>query len=344
MKDLFTQLYGINAYGENRVLTRLSGDEICEQALVADGKLIWESIPDGFFSAHKAETEALTENGVSSIGDVSIYTEIIGREKKLVVCGGGHVSMPIIAIGKMIGFHVICLEDRPMFADNARRAGADEVLCNAFDKSLESIPGDGDTFFVIVTRGHKFDEVCLRSIAKKRHAYIGLMGSRRRVRMVMDRLVEDGYDKEVLDNVFTPIGLNIGGETPEEIAVSVMAEIIQVKNKLNKRYGYSHDIVGAVLGRDGEPGKKGVLATIVTRRGSAPRDVGTKMMVLEDGTTIDTIGGGCIEADVITKARALLLDPDAKSQLIRVNMTADEAEDEGMVCGGVVDVLMHVIR
>ena len=266
MKEMFKKLLEINPNGENKVITRLDEGHIGECALISDGGIVWESEDSSLFASNAEKIAEVNNNGVSEFAGAKIYTEILGRDKKMVVCGGGHVSMPIIKIGKMIGFKVTVLEDRPLFANNARAAGADTVLCNDFEESLRNdIEGDTDTYFVIVTRGHRFDQECLRLIAQKPHAYIGLMGSRRRVRFVMEKLVSEGISKEVLDNVYTPIGLDIGSETPEEIAVAVMAEIIQVKNVKEKHMGYSKDINLAIVGKDGEPGLRGVLATIITR-------------------------------------------------------------------------------
>ena len=109
-----------------------------------------------------------------------VFRERAGHTPKLIVCGAGHVSMPIIRIGKMLGFSVTVLEDRPKFADNARVAGADEVLCLPFSEGLSRIKGDGDSWFVIVTRGHRYDTECLETILNKPRAYVGMMGSRRR--------------------------------------------------------------------------------------------------------------------------------------------------------------------
>ena len=131
--------------------------------------------------------------------------------------------MPVIKIGIMMGWEVTVLEDRPKFADNARRAGASHVICEPFEEGLDKVPGSSDTYFVIVTRGHRYDQVCLEKIAEKEHAYIGMIGSRRRTTLVKKLLEEQGTDKAVLDAVYTPIGLDIGAETPEEIGVAIMA-------------------------------------------------------------------------------------------------------------------------
>ena len=270
-----------------------------------------------------------------------IYRERIGRTPKMIICGAGHVSMPIIRMGKMLGFTVTVIEDRPKFADHARAAGADQVLCEPFADGLSQIRGDSDSWFIIVTRGHRYDTECLEAILQKPYAYVGMMGSRRRVAIVKDQLEAKGVCRETLDGVHTPIGLKIGAETPEEIAVSVMAEIIQVKNAGSAKGGYSPELLDAVL--DPDDSREKVLATIISRKGSAPRSVGTKMLIRADGTTVDTIGGGCIESEVIQKALLMMRAENEGFRLCTVDMTADAAEDEGMVCGGVVEVMLEKV-
>ena len=270
-----------------------------------------------------------------------IYRERIGRTPKMIICGAGHVSMPIIRMGKMLGFTVTVIEDRPKFADHARAAGADQVLCEPFADGLSKIRGDSDSWFIIVTRGHRYDTECLEAILQKPYAYVGMMGSRRRVAIVKDQLEAKGVCREALDGVHTPIGLKIGAETPEEIAVSVMAEIIQVKNAGSAKGGYSPELLDAVL--DPDDSREKVLATIISRKGSAPRSVGTKMLIRADGTTVDTIGGGCIESEVIQKALLMMRAENEGFRLCTVDMTSDAAEDEGMVCGGVVEVMLEKV-
>lgn len=270
-----------------------------------------------------------------------VFRERIGTSPELIICGGGHVSIPIIQMGQMIGFRVTVLEDRPKFADNARAAGADEVLCEPFADGLAKIKGGQDSWFVIVTRGHRYDTECLEHILHKDYAYVGMMGSRRRVAIVKDQLEERGLSREQLEGVHTPIGLKIKAETPEEIAVSVMAEIIQVKNSTKKAGAYSAEFLAALFG---ESKKQKVAATIISRKGSAPRSVGTKMMILEDGRTVDTIGGGCVESEIIQKALLMMRMKKSDFEICRVDMTADAAEDEGMVCGGVVEVMLERIE
>ena len=320
---------------ETIILTLLDGGGMGEKALLSNGEIVWTSGRDDFFSLHAGE--ATNTTGVQKIAGRRVYVERLEREKKIVICGAGHVSIPIIKLGRMIGCRVTCIDDRPSFAGNAKEAGADRVFCDSFENALNAIPGDKDTFFVIVTRGHRWDQECLKIIAAKPHAYIGLMGSRKRVQMVKENLLKAGVPRDVLDSVHTPIGLAIGAETPEEIAVAVMAEIIEVKNRQGRGAGYPEEILEAL----GRPGRK-VLLTLAARRGSAPRSVGTKMLVLSDGC-VGTIGGGCAEARLIQKARDILSGEDFRPQLCPVDLTEEDAAESGMVCGGTMEVLLEVL-
>lgn len=268
-----------------------------------------------------------------------MFCDIIGGQEHLVICGGGHVSVPVIKIGIMLGWKVTVLEDRPQFADHARNAGATEVICQPFEDALDQIEGDKDTYFVVLTRGHRYDQVCLEKIAGKEHAYIGMIGSRRRSAMVKQNLIEKGCSQEVIGEIKSPIGLNICAETPEEIGVAIMAEIIEVKNQNKRVCGYPEDLLEAILDI-AHPGKK-MLATIITRKGSAPRNVGSKMLILEDGNCVGTIGGGCMEAEVLRKARVMMHENNTGLKTEYVDMTGDDAEEEGMVCGGTIEVLLE---
>ncbi len=343
MRELFEAIGQCEAGSVNLVLTALDGAWLGEKALVSDGKLVWKSTETGFFAGHAHEDCQLNGSGVTTIGDCRVFCDILGNEKSLVVCGGGHVSIPVIRIGKMMGWEVTVLEDRPKFADNVRRAGADRVICEPFGEGLQEVTGSSDTYFVIVTRGHRYDQVCLQKIAEKEHAYIGMIGSRRRTTLVRQQLAESGTNQAVLDAVHTPIGLDIGAETPEEIGVAIMAEIIEVKNKKKRTFGYSKEMMHVVMDTQKYPGRK-VMTTIITRKGSAPQGIGVKMLVLSDGNCIGTIGGGCMESAILQKALLLLRRGGQTARICQADLTGDDAEDEGMVCGGKVEVLLEVIE
>lgn len=345
--EFYEVLEQMNPNQCNMAMTVLEGEYLGEKALFTNREQVWVSSKNGFFQLHKQDIREMEDEetwrnlqGIVLIDGTKAFCELLGSEKKFVICGGGHVSIPIIQIGLMIGCHITVLEDRPKFADHARRAGAHEVICDAFAEGLKRIEGDEDTFFIIVTRGHRYDQVCLENIARKPHAYIGMIGSRMRVKKVKEAILKKGCDPEVVNHIYTPIGLNIGAETPEEIAVAILAEIIEVKNKRGCRLGYPKEIVQAILNKDTRKERK-VLATIVNRKGSAPRRIGTKMLVLPDGACVGTIGGGCVEADIFRKALRMIQSGETKPQVCHIDMTGQEAEDEGMVCGGVIDVLLE---
>ena len=344
MNGFFQAIQELNPNYESRTVTVLTGPFAGEQAVLSDKNVFWRTDESGFISEHMEEIKALKGNGLRDISGTQVYTDIIGNQKRIVVCGAGHVSMPIIKIAKMIGFYVTVIDDRPVFAENGRQAGADEVVCDEFGPALDAITGDKDTFFIIVTRGHKWDVLCLRSILRKPHAYVGMMGSSRRVRMVKDQLKYEGFDPELAEEVHAPIGLPIEAETPEEIAVSIMSEIIQVKNR-DKDILFPEELLEAVNGAHHSeplPGRK-ILAVITQRKGSTPREVGTRMLLTEDGELVGTIGGGCAEGNVISEARLMFSEENPSPRSIRVDMFADEASEEGEVCGGSIDVWLQEV-
>lgn len=293
LMELMEAIQESEGRAERMVLTVLEGEAVSEKALVVDGEIVWESRKDGYFRRHEADVKNVTESGIVTFDSVRIFCDTLGQEKRIVICGAGHVSIPVIKIAVMMDCEVIVLEDRPMYADHARQAGASQVICEPFDEALDKIEGSADTYFVILTRGHRYDQICLEKIAQKEHAYIGMIGSRRRTALVKQSLAEKGIDKAVLDAVYTPIGLDIGAQTPAEIGVAIIAEIIEVKNKKKQTYGYSKEIMRALTAPDVYPQQK-IMATIVTRHGSAPQGLGTKMLICQDGQCVGTIGGGCM--------------------------------------------------
>ncbi len=158
-----------------------------------------------------------------------VMFELHERPATLLIIGGGHVGKALAVIGRVCGFSIEVVDDRPEFASAERFPEADRITCGRFDEVLSDYPIDASTYVVCVTRGHKHDETSLREVIASPAAYVGMIGSKRRVRAVLQHLVEEGVDPEAAERVHTPIGLDIGAETPEEIAVSIMAEIIQAR-------------------------------------------------------------------------------------------------------------------
>ena len=160
---------------------------------------------------------------------VEILVEIVEPAATLLVVGGGHVGLAVGQLGAMLGMEVAIIDDREDYANEDRFPYEANVICGDFGEELEKFPITANTFIVLVSRGHKVDELALRGVAERGAGYVGMIGSKRRTRTVIQHLAEAGLDPEALDKVFTPIGLDIGAETPEEIAVSVLGEIILVR-------------------------------------------------------------------------------------------------------------------
>ena len=320
--------------------TVLEGEAAGTRYLWADGELLGYTGTGEVNEELKTQITETPQSGIYEIEGQKFFIEHLKRQAHLVICGGGHVSQQVIELAGKVGFHVTVLEDRPYFADRAREAGADLVLCDAFEKSLQGIAGTPDTYFLVVTRGHRFDRACLEQILKKPYAYVGMMASRGRSALLKKQMAGDGFDRKALDEMYTPVGLSIHAETPEEIAVSIVAELIQIKNQTKKTAGYDSLLMEYLTGVK-EPGQPKVLATIIARRGSAPRSIGTKMLVLGDGRIIGTIGGGCMESEVQHQCLRLLREENEKSRIVCADMTVSQAEDEGMVCGGTIDVFLE---
>ena len=346
MKEYLRQMEELNPNQKNLSLTVVDGPCRGEKCLLSGGKPVWYSKRGGFLERNESIFNVPEENGLFSVDKTLVYAEFLGREKQLLVLGSGHVGLSIIRLGKMVGMHVIAVDDRESFTGEALRAGADEVFCGPFEEVLEKIPGSTESYFVIVTRGHRFDEACLRMLSRKKHAYIGMMGSARRAMMVKETLREEGIDEEILENLHTPIGLKIQADTPEEIAVSVLAEIIAVKNR-KKTIVIPEDVLKSMKstleGQREDGSGRSVLCTIIRREGSAPREVGSRMLVLCDGRSVNTIGGGLLEARTIRRAREMCSSGE-KIAVLQLEMNTDRAAEEGEVCGGCVDILLEMVE
>ena len=183
---------------------------------------------------HATETLRFSASGEQADGrhaaaDYEILIEVIEAPAKLVVVGGGHIGLYLARFGAQVGFSVTVIDDRPEYANPERFPEADHVLCDDFEDVLSELPTDTNTYYVLVTRGHKQDEISLRTVLPRAWAYLGMIGSKRRTGAVLLHLEEEGFPRERLDRVHTPIGLDIGAETPEEIAISIIAELIMVR-------------------------------------------------------------------------------------------------------------------
>lgn len=278
-------------------------------------------------------------------GDDFVVSEPILPKERLIVLGAGHIAVPVCEFAAKCGFEVYVCDDRPQFANEGRFPDATSVLCDSFENSIRELNITPYDYVVIITRGHVHDADCLRAILPgKQPTYLGMIGSKRRVRGLLEMLVGEGYDKAAIDRICTPIGLSIGAVTPEEIAVSIVSEIISYKrlpekNEDGSRYVNDSDLdldVVEYLATNHEPK---AIVTVLQTRGSTPRGAGAKMAVDPRGNVTGSIGGGCSEGAVIRDAIDIIGTGEYKR--VFIDMTGEVAESDGMVCGGVMYALIE---
>ena len=147
----------------------------------------------------------------------------------LVMVGGGHVGKATADLAYSLGYRVYLVDDRPEFCNEERFPYAEERVIETYDKWTDHLDLNVNSFVVVATRGHRFDDMALESALKTRARYIGVLGSRRKTIMIYRRLLQQGVPLERIKEVYAPIGLNIGAVEPEELAVSIMSEIIMVR-------------------------------------------------------------------------------------------------------------------
>lgn len=143
-----------------------------------------------------------------------------------IVFGGGNISQPLVQMLSLIDFNVTVIDDRPEFANKSRFPGAHQVICDNFQQAIKNLTIDNDTAVIIVTRGHRYDLDCLRATMESNARYLGMIGSKKRVREITKLVQEEGAPSDIDNRLCAPIGLDLKAETPAEIALSIAAEVV----------------------------------------------------------------------------------------------------------------------
>lgn len=308
---------------------RVNDDTIVEahhiQKLVMKGYVepMREKFPGKKITIEAAHDGSLYQRVIAKLMEAEIDVSLIKEEwfqtqPDLFICGGGHVSCELVKMASCLDFKVKVMDDREEFANPDRFPQADEVICDSFENLEKYLVKDA--YYAVVTRGHKDDLNCVRTILKHPYQYLGMIGSKSKIKTTYDNLEREGVTQEELDTIYAPIGLNIGARTPAEIAVSILGEIIQVKNAKTTSF-ISRELSNI--------SKKGTLCIIIEKTGSSPRGEGS-MIFVTDTETIDTIGGGAVEYAAIEDARANKEGIFIKEYCLS-NRTV---ENLGMICGG----------
>ncbi len=217
--------------------------DLGEKLLIVDGQLRsggfgWDMLQElvladapGVIAGGESLSKVYTLEDARSAttGQVSVFFDLALPKPTLVVVGAGHVAQPIAQVGRLLDFDVVVIDDRPSFANADRFPDASQIIVEEFSTALDKIEITPTTYVVLVTRAHTYDVHALRKIVQKPAAYIGMIGSRRRVYAVFKLLRDEGVAVEDLLRVHAPIGLDIKTETPGEIAISVGAEILKAR-------------------------------------------------------------------------------------------------------------------
>lgn len=217
---------------ESKVLIRTSGEKAGSSF---GGKELERRIPGESEILLKEKRPKIlvlqAEQKDSAWQRMEILLEPVFSEPAVFLFGAGHVSLQIAPLAKRVQFKVVVIDDREMFANRERFPDADEIVVSEFERSFDHLSLDDSSFIVIVTRGHLYDGFVLEQAVKTPARYIGMIGSRKKIHILYKHLMEKGIPRETLERVYAPIGLDIGSETPEEIAVSIVAQLIQVRGE-----------------------------------------------------------------------------------------------------------------
>lgn len=272
------------------------------------------------------------------------YIRRFAPRERLILLGGGHVALALSRLSSALGFAVTVVDDRPDFANRERFPKAERTVCAAFETALEELAVRSGDYVCILTRGHRWDRECLCSLLRGTEPYyLGMIGSKRRAGGLLAALAEEGFDRDRLGRVAAPIGLKIGAVTPEEIAVSIAAQLIERRSEKPAAAGEDElpqtntDLSMLRFLAEGKGGK--ALCLVLDTGGSTPVRAGAVMAVDERGRGYGTIGGGGGEASCMRRAAELL--GSGRSEVREIVMLTDPAEKEGMTCGGTMRVYLE---
>jgi xanthine dehydrogenase accessory factor len=221
--------YFLTHFKESRKTTKILGHTI----LFPDGRAAGSELLTKEDAEYlRTEFHNFSSTSVIELNDTRIVIDPIRKVKTMYCFGAGHVAVPTAHVASLVGFRVIVVDDRPEYASAERFPEAYSVrVISDFNKAIEGLEIDQDSFIVIVTRGHKYDREVLEQALATQAGYIGMISSRRKKAAIYEALLAKGITQAALDRVHSPIGLEIGGETPEEIAISIIAELISVRSR-----------------------------------------------------------------------------------------------------------------
>ena len=283
--------------------------------------------------------QAIYHNGVFIAGsnDKSVdqpdLVEHIKPEPHLFIFGAGHVSKALYDLAVLQDMKVTIADEREEVCNAERFPLANRILM-PYSTILQTEFDVVSPYYVIVTHGHSYDSQCLEYALNHNSSYIGMIGSKGKVAATMQKMLDKGFSQEQLDKVCSPIGLKIGAVTPQEIAISIMAEVISYFRSDKNLVTVDPNLVKLMTN------EHGVDVRIVEKHGSAPRSVGSQMFITKEGQLYGTIGGGAIENRSVEIAKHMLKE---NLPYHLEHFTLDASSDLGMICGGSAKVIFTLI-
>jgi len=211
----------------SKILMKTSGEKV--GSLLGGAELEKKVLSEGGVLLKEMKPKVLVLSNENR--KMEILLEPVFSEPTVYVFGGGHVSEQLAPLAKRVHFKVVVIDDREMFANQERFPEVNEVIVSEFEKCFDQLYIDDSSYIVIVTRGHLYDGFVLEQAVKTNARYIGMIGSKKKIKTLYQSLMKKGISKEALKRVHAPIGLDINSETPEEIAVSIVAELIKVRGE-----------------------------------------------------------------------------------------------------------------
>ncbi len=175
--------------------------------------------------------DAAYDNGLICGGQLEVFIEPVDPQPRAIIFGAGHISKSLAAVAALCGFHTTVVDDRESYANRERFPSADEVLSGPYEELVPRLEIHAGAYLIVVTRGHRDDMRVLRLLADVPASYLAMIGSKRKVLAVLKALEDEGIPQERFSNLHAPMGLEIGAVTPEEIAVSVAAEMIAIRRR-----------------------------------------------------------------------------------------------------------------
>jgi xanthine dehydrogenase accessory factor len=216
---------------KNGLVAGTIGGGMTEAKVIEEAKQALKEGKGKLLIYHLTKEQAALDEGAICGGEMKVFIDILQPKEEVLIFGAGHIAVCVSKLAKMVGFKVTIIDDREEFANQDRFPEADEIETEDIERALTHIKITPSTYIIIVTRGHLQDQEALASVIKSKAAYLGMIGSRKKNATVFQQLIEQGVLKEELDKVHAPIGIDIKAQTPEEIAISIIAEIIQVRRK-----------------------------------------------------------------------------------------------------------------